>query len=74
LEIYVEAGLSPAKALRTATSESAEAIGVADQIGSIVPGLMADMVIIEGDPLANISAIRNVRQVIKSGALIWSKP
>jgi imidazolonepropionase-like amidohydrolase len=32
------------------------------------------MVIIEGDPLANISAIRNVRQVIKSGALIWSKP
>ena len=74
LEIYVEAGLSPAKALRTATSESAEAIGVADQIGSIVPGLMADMVIIEGDPLANISAIRNVRQVIKSGALIWPKP
>jgi Tol biopolymer transport system component/cytosine/adenosine deaminase-related metal-dependent hydrolase len=72
LEIYVEAGLSPAKALRTATSESAAALGAADQIGSIVPGLMADMVIIDGDPLANISAIRNVRQVFKGGRLVWS--
>jgi Tol biopolymer transport system component/imidazolonepropionase-like amidohydrolase len=74
LEIYVEAGLSPAKSLRLATSESAEALGAADQIGSIVPGLMADMVIIDGDPLTNISAIRNVRQVIKSGELIWTAP
>jgi len=74
LEIYVEAGLSPHKALRTATSESAQALGAEDEIGSIRPGMMADLLLVEGDPLADISAIRQVQMVFKSGELVFSAP
>lgn len=74
LELYVEAGLSPAKALRTATSESAQALGAESEIGSVTPGRIADLLLVEGDPLANISAIRNVRMVFKTGDLVWSTP
>lgn len=74
LEIYVEAGLTPAKALRTATSESAAAMGAEDQIGSIAVGMMADLLLVEGDPLANISAIRQVEMVFQGGELVWAAP
>lgn len=72
LELYVKAGISPFKALRTATSESALALGAEDEIGSIRPGMMADLLLVEGDPLSNISAIRQVRMVFKSGERVFS--
>jgi len=73
LKLYVEAGLTPAKALRTATSESAQIIGVGDQLGKIAPGYIADIIIIDGDPLANISDSRNVNTVIQMGKVTYMR-
>lgn len=71
---YVEAGLTPARALRSATSDAADALGAGDQLGRIAPGYMADLVIVEGDPLSNISDTRNVETVIKTGTVVWPRP
>jgi Tol biopolymer transport system component/imidazolonepropionase-like amidohydrolase len=67
LENFVEAGLTPFEALRTATSWAAEALGAADDLGTVEPGRLADLLLIEGDPLTDIRATRNLRIVIKNG-------
>jgi len=72
IEIYVKAGLTPAQALRTATSASAAALGAGDQLGQLVPGFMADLVVLDGDPLLTITDTRKVNTVIKSGVVVWS--
>jgi imidazolonepropionase-like amidohydrolase len=68
LEHYVRGGLSPAEAIRTATAVPAAAMGLAD-LGTIERGKLADLVIVDGNPLANISDIRRTRQVMKDGVL-----
>ncbi|HEV3059824.1 MAG TPA: amidohydrolase family protein [Vicinamibacterales bacterium] len=67
LENYASGGLTPVEVLRTATMVSADAMGVGADLGSVEPGKLADMVIIAGDPLANIKDLRRVRRVIKDG-------
>jgi imidazolonepropionase-like amidohydrolase len=67
LEIYVEAGLTPAQALKTGTITPAEVMGLGKQTGSITVGKNADIIIVDGDPLTNISNVRNVKVVIKAG-------
>lgn len=67
LELYVEGGLTPAQALKTATIIPAQVMGLAQKTGSISAGKNADIVIIDGDPLTNISAVRNVKTIIKGG-------
>ena len=52
LENYASGGLTPVEVLRTATTVSAEAMGVGADIGSIEPGKLADLAFIDGDPLA----------------------
>jgi imidazolonepropionase-like amidohydrolase len=66
LEIYVEAGLTPAQALKTGTITPAEVMGLGKQTGSITVGKNADIIIVDGDPLTNIN-VRNVKVVIKAG-------
>lgn len=72
LEIYVNAGISSARTLQTATSHAADALGAGDQIGTLAPGFLADILIVDGDPLTNISDIRKVDTVIKSGFVEWT--
>jgi len=68
LENYVtDGGLTPREALITATSGFARIVGLERQLGSIAPGMLADLVAVEGDPLANITDARRVRVVIKDG-------
>ena len=67
LQNYVDAGLSPAAALRTATSNAAYAMGAGDEVGQIKAGLLADMVIVDGDPLRNIDDLFNVQGVMLNG-------
>jgi imidazolonepropionase-like amidohydrolase len=67
LEHYVAGGLTPVQALRTATSMFAEAVGLSGEVGSIAAGRLADLAIVEGDPLQRISDARRVRIVIKNG-------
>jgi len=67
MENYAEGGLTPAEVLRTATSVSADAMGVGADIGRLEPGKLADMTFIDGDPLQNVKDLRRVRRVIKDG-------
>ncbi|MGH7710027.1 MAG: amidohydrolase family protein [Gemmatimonadaceae bacterium] len=70
LEILVDYGLTPVAALKAATSINARVLHVEDRIGAIRPGLLADLVAVEGDPLTNISSLRQVRFVMKDGTLV----
>jgi cytosine/adenosine deaminase-related metal-dependent hydrolase len=67
LSHYVDGGLTPVEALRTATSVFARAMGLEDQLGSIAPGRLADLVLVEGNPLERIADARRVKVVIKNG-------
>jgi imidazolonepropionase-like amidohydrolase len=69
LELYVHAGLSPLEALRTATVVPAHFMQVDHDFGSIVPGKQADLILVDGNPLMDISNIRKVSLVIKTGTI-----
>jgi imidazolonepropionase-like amidohydrolase len=61
--------MDPMRALVSANSLSAEAMRMSDQIGSIAPGLQADIIALDGDPLADITAVRRVVFVMKGGVV-----
>jgi hypothetical protein len=65
LELYVQAGLTPAQALQVATWTAAKYAGVQADRGSIAPGKAADLVLLDGDPTRDIGAIRKVAMVLK---------
>lgn len=67
LELYVQAGLTPADAIQTATIVPARIMKIDKQTGSIEEGKQADLIIVNGNPLNNIRDIRNVTTVIKAG-------
>src|SRR5918992_990918 len=69
LEILVRYGLTPLHALQSATSVNARMLQMEDRIGTIRTGLLADLVAVAGDPTTDISAIRNVRLVMKDGVI-----
>jgi imidazolonepropionase-like amidohydrolase len=62
-----DAGVDPMAAMVSANSLGAEALGMADQIGSIAPGLQADIIALDGDPLKDLTAVRRVVFVMKGG-------
>jgi imidazolonepropionase-like amidohydrolase len=66
---YVDYGMSPLEAIRTATATPAEMLGWSDRIGTIEPGKLADIVAVVGDPLADITELENVRFVMKDGVV-----
>ena len=62
-----DCGVDPMVAMVSANSLGAEALGLSDQIGSIAPGLQADIIALDGDPLKDITAVRRVVFVMKGG-------
>lgn len=70
MEELVASGLSPAEALSAATLAGAQILGVEREIGAIRPGLIADLVILDADPLADIRNTRSIWAVIQSGRVI----
>ena len=70
LELYVEHGLTPEEAIVTATVNAAALIGMEDELGTIEPGKVADLIAVAGDPLKDISVLRNVPVVIQGGRVV----
>lgn len=68
--LLVEAGLTPARVLRMATSDAAEFLGRADDQGSVEAGRVADLVLLDADPIVDIANLRTVRSVILNGRLL----
>jgi len=69
LELYVKAGLTPLEAIQAATITPARVMKLDNEVGTIEPGKRADLIILDADPLANISNIRKVRFVMTQGRL-----
>ncbi|MFY0566988.1 amidohydrolase family protein [Archangium lansingense] len=67
---YAEAGLKPVDILRAATVNAAELLRMQDQIGSLEPNKLADLLAVEGDPLKDIGALKQVRFVMKDGQVV----
>jgi hypothetical protein len=69
LELYVQAGIPASEVLRLATLGSARVLKQDRDLGSIAPGKLADLILVDGDPARNISDIRRTQLVIKDGAM-----
>ncbi|MBN9685358.1 MULTISPECIES: metal-dependent hydrolase family protein [unclassified Corallococcus] len=67
--LLVQAGLTPAEALRTATVNTAELLGVSDKLGTLEPGKLADVIAVPGNPLQDIRATQKVFFVMKEGVI-----
>lgn len=71
LERFVEAGMTPAQALETATTTGASLLNMSDTLGALAPGYYADLVAVDGDPLTDIQAVtRRVVWVMKGGVVV----
>lgn len=69
MELMVEAGLTPAQAIAAATINAARMIGREKEQGSVEAGKLADLVILDANPLTDIRAVRNVHRVVKGGVV-----
>jgi imidazolonepropionase-like amidohydrolase len=67
LELLVASGLSPLQALRAATLTAAEALGKDDRLGTVEPGKLADMVVLDADPLQEIQNLTKIHLVVQGG-------
>jgi imidazolonepropionase-like amidohydrolase len=72
MELMVEYGMKPLDVLRSATSVNADVFGIGKKLGRVQPGLLADLVAVEGNPADNIKAVRNVKFVMKDGKVYLS--
>ncbi len=66
-EYMVQFGMSPADAIKAATVAGADLLGLAADVGSLAPGKVADLIAVKGDPLSDISTLRHIDFVMKSG-------
>jgi len=69
LELHVQAGIPPARVLQDATLNAARIMGMDRDLGSITAGKLADLTLVDGDPVANISDVRKTALVVKDGVL-----
>jgi imidazolonepropionase-like amidohydrolase/predicted enzyme related to lactoylglutathione lyase len=70
MEFMAESGLTPEKIIRAATRNAAEHLGLLDHLGTVEPGKVADLILIAGDPLKDISSLHQVQIVIKAGQVV----
>jgi len=69
---YVQYGMTPMQAIRSATSLAAELLGEQGRLGAVAPGMYADLVAVAGDPLRDVTELERVRFVMKGGAVYLS--
>jgi imidazolonepropionase-like amidohydrolase len=68
-QYYVEAGMTPLKALRSATIDAATMLGAQDRLGRVERGMLADLIITDADPSRDIKALRGIKLVMKGGTV-----
>jgi imidazolonepropionase-like amidohydrolase len=73
LELLVDYGMSPVRALQSATATNARVLQLDQQLGAVKPGLLADLIAVDGDPTTTIGALRQLRLVMKGG-VIYRRP
>jgi imidazolonepropionase-like amidohydrolase len=69
LELYEKAGIPAAKVLQLDTLGAARVMKRDKELGSILPGKLADMILVDGDPSVHVSDIRRVIKVVKDGTM-----
>jgi len=77
LELLVRAGMTPMEAIVAATKVGSEVLDMADQIGTIEEGKLADLLVVQGDPLADITILqetKRIKKVIKGGEIVVERP
>jgi imidazolonepropionase-like amidohydrolase len=67
LSRLVEAGMTPMQAIQAATRVNAELLGWQDEVGTLAPGKLADIIAVTGDPLGDLSVLENVAFVMLGG-------
>lgn len=72
--LMVEHGMTPAAAIAAATVNAADLLGLAEQVGSLTPGRQADLIAVDGDPLADVAVLQSVKLVMKGGVVHKSLP
>jgi imidazolonepropionase-like amidohydrolase len=70
LELMHRGGMTAMQVLESATRVTAEAIGFADQIGTLEPGKVADLIVVDGDPSRDVTALSRVKAVFQAGAQV----
>jgi imidazolonepropionase-like amidohydrolase len=70
LTCLVDVGLTPAEALRSATRDAAQILGLEHEIGTVEPGKAADLVVLGGDPTRDLEHLRDVRLVVRNGMVL----
>lgn len=70
MEFMAESGLTPEKIIKTATRDAAEHLGLLDRLGTVEPNKVADLILVAGDPLRDISSLHQVHMVIKAGQVV----
>lgn len=74
IKVHVDMGMSPQRAIAAATRINARIIGRADDLGTIEPGKLADIIVVQGNPLFNITALAHVETVVKDGVVVKGGP
>ena len=68
--VMVKLGLTPLQAIQAATVNDADLLGWSDKVGTIEPGKWADIVAVDGDPLADVTTLERVKFVMKGGEVV----
>ena len=71
--VWIRAGATPMQAIKSATAMAADACGVADKLGTVEVGKIADLIVVGADPLEEVSNLRQLRMVFKEGKLVVDK-
>lgn len=66
----MQLGVTPIEAIRTQTLNAAELLGWSDRVGVVEPGRYADLIAVDGDPLADITELERVKFVMKGGVVV----